>query len=482
MPSPPAATALPLPSLSLSSLLKDLIKFDIQQDFHLPDDQFASLKLHKLHQAAVETGVEHFSSPSYCTRRSVRQFALNHSSGDAITPLPVPCGSTPTFPSSPNTSKASPFSTPSVGVQNALMAPDTTEGADQEKTEGSQTESWGLAASPECVSVMGGHAADRVDQSKEEEAELTHPGKFHPEETQGFTNLTDDGALPKTPSFTCQSERTFKEPPDTSAALLYCVDTSAAALRKEPPAKETNKCCDPHTSPCTDNTNQSSSRHSSVRSQLLLSPLLASTLSTTTHLHPSTLPSSPTLPSLGVTPQSVRDALPFTSSPSAPNLILPPPHSPSTQALPPPPLSPCPYLPPSQPPTCTASQVQASSQPVHLAEPAYGSNIQSEGSEGNRGLKTEAEDEDFKSWTQTLKVPGLYVALRMLFSTCLCRFSTTQNNSMVIFVCMFAYSPHLVAAWSTRAAFLDLWVICTWQQLESGLCASGPKLQILIGA
>lgn len=53
---------------------------------------------------------------------------------------------------------------------------------------------------------------------------------------------------------------------------------------------------------------------------------------------------------------------------------------------------------------------------------------------------------------------------------------------MRIFVCMFAYSLHLVAAWSTHAAFRGLWVICTWQLLESGLCASGPKLQILIGA
>lgn len=421
MPSVPAATAVPLPSLSLSALLKDLIKFDIQQDFHLPDDQFASLKLHKLHQVAVETGVEHFSSPSYCTRRSIRRFVLNHSSSsDAITPLPVLCGSTPTFPPSPNPNKESPFSTPSVGVQDALMAPDTTEGFDREKTEGPRTESWGLAAPPP-VSVMGGHAAGRVDQCKEEDAEVTHrPGEFHPEETQGFTNLTDDGARPKTPSFGCRSERTYKEPPDTSAALLYCVDTGAAVLRKESPAKETNKCCDPHTSPCMDNKNQSSSLHSSVRSQLLLSPLLASTLSTTTHLHSSTLPSSPTLPSLGVTPQSVPDALPFTSSLSAPNLILPPPHSPSTQALSPPPLSPRPYLPPSQPPTCIASQVQASSQPVHLAEPAnetHGSNIQSEGSVGNPGLKTEAEDEDFKSCTQTLKVPGLYVVVRMQFLT-----------------------------------------------------------------
>lgn len=404
MPSPPAATALPLPSLSLRSLLKNLITFAIQQDFHLPDDQFASLKLHKLHQVAIETGVEPFSSPSYCTRRSIRRFALNHSGGGAITPLPVPFGSTPTLPSSPNTNEAKLTSTPPVGVQNVLTAPDTTgvSREDGKKTEGPRTESRGHAASPESVSAMGGPAADHVDQCKEEDAELTpHPGNFHPKEKRGFTNLIDDRVLPKTPSFSCQSERPFEEPADTSAAVL----------RKESPAEETNKCREPHTSPFMDNKNPSPSLHPRVRSQLLPSPLLASALSATPHLHPS----SPMLPSLGVTPQSVPDALPFTPSPSAPNLVLPPPHSPSTQALPPPPLSPCPSLRPSHPPTCTAAQVPASCQPPHLAEPA---NIQSEGSEGEGGLKTEAGDEDFKSCTHTLKVlSGVRVVVRMLFST-----------------------------------------------------------------
>lgn len=60
---------------------------------------------------------------------------------------------------------------------------------------------------------------------------------------------------------------------------------------------------------------------------------------------PSTLLSSPALPSLGLTPHPAAGSLPLTLSPSAPSLSLPPPHSPSAQALPPPALSPCPSFP-----------------------------------------------------------------------------------------------------------------------------------------
>ncbi|RVE75965.1 hypothetical protein OJAV_G00004010 [Oryzias javanicus] len=55
---------------------------------------------------------------------------------------------------------------------------------------------------------------------------------------------------------------------------------------------------------------------------------------------PSTLISSPALPSLGLTPHPVAGVLPLTPSPSAPSLSLPPPRSPSTKPLPPPALSP----------------------------------------------------------------------------------------------------------------------------------------------
>lgn len=388
----------------------------------------------------METGVEPFSSPHYCTRRSIRRYSLNHSRNDAITPLPVPFGSTPTFPSLPNATEDKPTSPPT--------AHDTTQLSDREKREGPRTESQGHAASPESVSVDGGHAVDCVDQCTEDDAEGTAcPGKCQAEENQGFTNHTDDTALPKSPSFSCQLERTFEEASDTSTAPHYCDDpdpgTGAAVLCKESPAEETNKCCEPHTSPCVDTINQKSFLHHSVQSQLLLSPPLASTLSTIAHHHSSTLLFSPTLPSLGVTPQSVPDALPLTSSPSAPNLVLPPPHSPSTQALSPPPLSPC------QPPAATDARVQALCHLVLTAESAndqHGSNIQSE---GERGLKTGAEEEALKSCTQTLKVTGCIRCSQNAVS------NQIQQHGF-LFLCVSL--PTVSIWWLSRRCVLSSWI------------------------
>lgn len=399
VPSAPAPASLALPSLSLSSFVKSLDKFDIPQDFHLPDDQFASLKLHKLRQVAMETGVEPFSPPSYCTRGSVHRYVLSQSSSDTPSPLPVPLGSTPTVSSSPNTTEVKHTSTPSVEEQNTLTAADTTELSDQEKTEGPRTESQGHAASTESMS------ADRVvDECKEDEAELSHPGKLHPGKIHGCAHSIDDGALPQTPSFSCVLETAMEEPPDSSPV------SHTDAGSGESPAKETKKCSEPDTSPGGDRNGRKSSVHHSIQSQLLLSPP-SSTLLTTPQL-----PSSPMVPLLGVTPQSALAALPLTSSPAAPTLVLPPPHSPSTQALPPPPLSPCPSRPPSQPLTSTASQLKASCQLVCTAEPANGaraSNICPEGSEEKTGLET--AEEDLKSCTHTLTVIICHVVARKLF-------------------------------------------------------------------
>lgn len=376
-----------------------------------------------------------------------------------ITPLPVPFGSTPTLPSLPNATEDKPTSSPSVEDQNVPTARDTTELSDQEKTEGPRAESQGHAASPVSVSVDGGHAADCVDQCTEGDAEGTAcPGKCHPEDNRGFT---DDAALPKTPSFSCQLERSFEEASDPSTAPHYCDDpgTGAAVLHKESPAGETNKCCEPHTSPCGDTKNQKSSLHRSVQSHLLLSPPLASTLSTIAHHHSSTLLFSPTLPSLGVTPQSVPDALPLTLSPSAPNLVLPPPHSPSTQALSPPPLSPC------QPPA--DAQVQALSQLVPTAESAndqHGSNVQSV---GGRGLKTGAEEEALKSLRQTLKVTG-FICCRMPFQTrynsmlfyfCVSLCLQSPSGGCLVDVCCLPGSPG-----SLNVAAAGKWAVCLWTQ------------------
>lgn len=429
MPSPPAPPSLPPPSLSLRSFVKSLSKFDILQDFHLPDDQFASLKLHKLHQVAVETGVEPFFSPSYCTRRSVRRYALSPSSSDVATPLPVPWGSMPTVWSSASTAEVKHTSTPSVEDPNTATAHDATELSEQEETEGPRAES-----STESVSADRGFAADRDDGCREGGAGLTDgPAEFHPEENQGLTNHTG---------------------PSTDT------DTGSV-LSKESPAKETKKCSEPKASPGIDGKNQRSSLHHSIQSQLLLSPLVSALL-TTTQLPSSSLTSSPPLPSLGVTPQSGPAARPLTSSPSAPNLILPPPHSPSTQALSPPLLSPCPSLPPSR--------VQVSRQLVHTTGPAdepHVSSAQSEGSEGTAGLKTQEAEEDLTSRTHTLKVTD--------FTCC------SPKADLIIFVRVCVRRLHLVAVWWMRAAFLELRVVCVWQQLGSGLCASGLKFQLLIG-
>ncbi|XP_077426974.1 uncharacterized protein palb2 [Vanacampus margaritifer] len=51
------------PRLLHRQLVGDLSHFDLRQDFHLPDEQFASLKLSKLRQVATESGMEAFASP-----------------------------------------------------------------------------------------------------------------------------------------------------------------------------------------------------------------------------------------------------------------------------------------------------------------------------------------------------------------------------------------------------------------------------------
>lgn len=400
MPSPPAPASLPLPSLFLRSFAKNLSKFDILQDFHLPDDQFASLKLHKLCQVAVETGVEAFSSPSYCTRRSVRRYALSPSSSDLATPLPVLSGSTPTVSSSPDTAEVKHTSTPSVEHV-------ATEPSEQENTEGSRTES-----STESVSAARGCAADCVDGRKEGGAGLTDcPGKFQPEENQGLSNHTDHSSLPRAPSFSCHFQSTVEEPPDSSTVPHKSDDADTGfVLSEESPAKETKKCTEPKTSPGMDGKNQKSSPYHSIQSQLLLSPLVSGLL-TTPQLPTSSLTSSPSLPSLGVTPQSAPAALPLTSSSSAPAFVLPPPHSPSTQALSPPPLSPCPS--------------QVSCQLVHTSGPANEPHVFSVQSEGKADLKTE---EDLKSCTHTLKVTD--------FRGCNPKADLNQNNMvMCVWMC-----------------------------------------------
>ncbi|XP_051242530.1 uncharacterized protein palb2 isoform X2 [Dicentrarchus labrax] len=493
---PPAQTSLlPLPSLPPGPLVNNLMNFDIPQDFHLPDDQFASLKLHKLRQVTVESGVEHFTSPSYNTRRSMRRSGTCYSGSDPVMPLPLPLSLTPTIASSPHPAEAKQAATQSVELHDLskehkltgkLTSQSSTEvSSDQENPGEQQTdnlhpECQTHATSTESVSVVQDCAADCADQRKEKDNVIlntysqscvsdsnTHrsidrsvkplphikfadrpagkvndyvinhsdelemqeislissedqtdcAGVVHPLEDQRSANhQTEDKAIIKTLSFDCP-----EEPVGNCTAVQACDNSEAPEspvqhLNVKSPAKESKESSEPTTSPSRENKSQDKCLpHHSVHSQLLLSPPPASAPCpfTTPHLRSSAITSSPTLPSLGTTPHPVSAALPLTSSPSAPDLILPPPHSPSTQALSPPALSPCPslaLLPPSQPSTPQAGQIQASHELPQRVEPATCptvSSIRSQGSGVQVGLRTEETvEEHVMRCTHTLKAPA----------------------------------------------------------------------------
>ncbi|KAG8014621.1 Retinol dehydrogenase 8 [Nibea albiflora] len=167
--SPAQTPLLPLPSLSLGSPMNSLINFDIPQDFHLPDDQFASLKLHKLRQVAVESGVEHFTSPSYNTRRSVRRSETCISGSDPVTPLSLPLSLTPTITKSPQPIEAKQAATQSKDFQNVSM--EHTLGTEESRDSEIPGEQQGQTntASAESASVVQDCTADCLDQYKQKD-------------------------------------------------------------------------------------------------------------------------------------------------------------------------------------------------------------------------------------------------------------------------------------------------------------------------
>ncbi|XP_036950985.1 partner and localizer of BRCA2 isoform X3 [Acanthopagrus latus] len=453
--SPPAQTSLlPLPSLSSSLMINNLMNFDIPQDFHLPDDQFASLKLHKLRQVAVESGVEHFTSPSFNTRRSIRRSEICHSSGDPVMPLPLQLSLTPTIPHSNNPSEAKHTSTQSIDLQNLSR---------EHKLTGkltSQTDT----VSAESVSVVQDCVANCVDQYKEsdtvkddvisksdelkiKESSVTSsekqpdcPGLVLPLEDQGSTkHQKEDKAIIKT---LC-----FEEPFNTCTSVQTCNGSEAPGgspvqhLNAKCPDEELKESSKSNTSPA--RVHENPPLHS-IHSQLLLSPPVASTPFITPHLRSSALLSSPTLPSLGFTPHCA--ALPLTSSPSAPAITLPPPHSPSIQALSPPALSPCPSftsLPPSQPPTSPAGQIQASSEQserVEVVEPD--TSVHSQGSGRQMGLTIEETvEEHTMTCTHTLKAPA--------------------GGCLVDACCLLGSSGGLCVAAAGK------WAVCLWSQTSA---------------
>lgn len=353
--SPPARTSpLPPPSLSLGPLIKNLSQFDFHQDFHLPDEQFASLKLHKLRRVAAETGVDHITSASFNTRSGLRRRESCHGGRNPEAADP------PTEPKS--------TSAQSADVQDMLMdheltgtwtsQPESLPAAQQDTrpvtlkpysqssllTDSTHRSDRPVAPQPHVDSADGptGKEGDVISQMDDAEVisteEQTDSRGVVSSLTLGSTTHQKEDEAASSP-FDCSQQRSPEEP---------C--SSCTAATPESSRKKRDRC----------------SPHGGVRSQLLLSPPLTSAAALTPHLRSSLPPASPALPSLGVTPQPVPAACPLSPSPSAPVLMLPPPHSPSTQALSPPALSPRPSL----TPTALTGQLQAPHEPSQRAEPA----------------------------------------------------------------------------------------------------------------
>ncbi|XP_034542920.1 partner and localizer of BRCA2 isoform X2 [Notolabrus celidotus] len=388
LPSPPPAqtSLLPLPSLSSGPLMNHLLNLDYPQDFHLPDDQFASLKLHKLRRVSAESGVEHFTSPSSNTCSSIQHPDAPHS---PVMLHPTPLSLTPEITDSSHPAGVKQAAARTGDLEDLLIQqPAVQDNLKEQKTDG-QTHT----RPTETASVV----QDSSDQHKEKETviinthrpvdsplkpqpslhladspagnvnanvlmqsvelqipqpqlislqEPTHrPGFAQNLEGQKFPDhqtKTEDKDVIRTLSFDSPRQNTLEEP---SRNLTKSNQSPAQNLNVNSPVQHSKESPKRTTSP---------PRDLRVDTQLLLSPLLASAPGrfTTPGLPPSLLDSSLTLPFLGPTPCPVPSAPPMTSSPSAPVLCLPPPHSPSTQKLSPPPLSPCMahiFFPPSQP-------------------------------------------------------------------------------------------------------------------------------------
>ncbi|KAM7010120.1 uncharacterized protein palb2 [Tautogolabrus adspersus] len=465
--SPSQTSLLPLPSLFSGPLVNNLISFDIHQDFHLPDDQFASLKLHKLRRVAVESGIEHLTSPSYNTRSSMRHFDAPSS---PVMPLPIALSLTSVINNSTQTTQAEQVATQSKDLQNVSMQhPLIEESSNHEnpkklKTEILQPESQTHTCSTESASVVQECAADSVAQYKEKESDpkthsqtngntdgsIIHAVKPDPhfaesaagnvkddifvhsyelqtkessvlllDEQTGCPGVaqvlgdqrspthhqtkTEEKTIVKTLSFDSPGRKTSEEP---STNLTACNESPVQRLNVESPARDLNESPECPTSP---------PRVLNVQTQLLFSPLLASAPGrfNTPHFPSSFLATSPSFPTLGPTPYPAPAALPLTSSTSAPALTLPPRHSPSTQAHSPPVLSPClspTFVPPSQPSNSPAPKIQASSEMSERVEPAICpsvSSIQDDGLGVQAGVRIEdtAEDNTLRC-VHTLKAPA----------------------------------------------------------------------------
>ncbi|CAN9510218.1 unnamed protein product [Ophioblennius macclurei] len=301
--SPTPTSPLPLPSLSPLLPIKGLSTLSIL-DFHLPDEQFASLKLQKLRNVALELGIEHFSSPSHNTRSSYQRFNPHcFSNNSPVTLLPLPLSVTPTLSNSPHADDHQ-AATLSVNLQNlSTEHKRRDESINQPSTDGQMTETCKEELTEKQTEIHSNNKQallefDQANQCGENQR------SFNTQAKEAFSSDFPLQERPKEPSNASAYSQTTRSPGD------YPVNH----LNVKSPAKVSEQPADvnlPAGGPTTEN-------KSTAHTQLLVSspPASAPYHFITPHLPSSTLTSSPMLPSLGITPHPDALSLPLTSSPS----------------------------------------------------------------------------------------------------------------------------------------------------------------------
>ncbi|XP_072240831.1 uncharacterized protein palb2 [Leuresthes tenuis] len=417
--SSPSQTSLhPLPSMFSGFLGNNLMYLDIQQDFHLPDEQFASLKLHKLRQAIVESGLEHFSTPSRNTRSSLLRSNPNYGSSDQLTPRHFPPSYTPTITNSPHPNEEEQQPAPQhVDLQNSpakpvftdkLISGSLTEVPDEknipetdEEQQAERLDSETLVSSTECVSVVEAitegcdckHKGHETVTPRSHNQSSTSVCIHRPEPQQNLA----DGAVRKgndcviEHSDEHQAEQTASTNQSDCCGVVHSLKNqrsgnshvenrdaattlSSDYLRKEKPEEPSNNCTAlqasndteyPSESPVNDKNVEYSSENSKV-TNILTDGLTENKTMCGPHTSQLLL-SSPPAPCPIITPHLPSSAL--SSSPMLPSIGLTPHHVISSLLPHPPPSAPSLTLPPPHSPSTQALSPPALSPCASFTQP-----------------------------------------------------------------------------------------------------------------
>jgi len=363
-------------------LLGNLVNFDILQDFHLPDDQFAFLKLHKLHQVAVDSGVERFTPAPYNTRGCDRRSETRRRRSA------IPLALTPTISNSPRPAEAKPAADLTGESAEETPRRDVAEISGERPIEKRHPAPRTPTASTESVTAVRDCAAEYREGDP---ASVDHPVELQKENDDVITGPSDELQI-KEPAVISSEERT--DCPGSVHAVEsgnYRTDTSVTRtpssdrLGQEPPNAAAQLCNDsgaPGESPAKASEAASPPPGGSVANRVpppLLppSPPLASAPRPpmTPRPHSSAPPSGPAMPSLGLSPHP----------------LPPPARRPAPRAL-------------SASPTASSESPSAGDRSPGVGPPNRPtlSGVRSEGS-GGRG---ETAEEHMRRCTHTLEVSG----------------------------------------------------------------------------